>query len=138
MATVDAQLRPVEREEYWELPLAGHSVTRCYVDHAFGLQFWSKSAEFELRIEGPFTLREPGGKKRSLRPMEVHSLGSALGLFQRRVEFARAYKDGHLDILFSGGWELSVSPDPDYEAWELTGDSGRFVSTAGGDLAVWL
>lgn len=130
----------VEHEDHWELlALVGRAVTRCLVDHAFSLQFWSPDAVFELRIDVHFTLREPGGEELSLTPEETTSLGPALRLFRREVSSARAHKNGRLEVLFSDGSSLSVSPDQQYEAWELAADSGqRLVSTPGGDLAVWL
>jgi Family of unknown function (DUF6188) len=136
---MNSQPSLVEHEDHWDLlPLVGRAVTRCLVDHAFGLQFWSPEAEIELRIEGPFTLREAGGEELSLVPEETTSLGPALRLFRREVSSARAHKDGRLEVIFTDGSTLSVGPDQKYEAWELTGSGQRLVSTPGGDLAVWL
>ena len=136
---MNSQPRLVEHQDYWELlPLVGQAVTRCLVDHAFGLQFWSPEAEFELRIEGPFALLEPDGEELSMMPSETRSLGPALCLFRREVSSAKAHKDGRLEVLFSDGSSLYVGPDQQYEAWELTGSGQRLVSTPGGELAVWL
>jgi hypothetical protein len=136
---MSSQPNLVEHEDHWELlPLVGRAVTRCLVDHAFALQFWSPETEFELRIEGPFTLRQPDGEELSLMPEETPSLGPALRLLRREVSSARAHKDGRLEVLFSDGSSLSVGPDQHYEAWELAGSGQRLVSTPGGDLAVWL
>ena len=137
MATVDRQPDLVEHGDHWELPLAGRTVTRCLVDHAFGLQFWSPAAELELRIEGPFCLREPDGSEQAMEPEEIRSLAPALHLFQRKVSSARAYKDGRLEVLFTDGSSLRVVPAEQYEAWEMFGGGQRLVSSPGGELAVW-
>ena len=130
---------PVEHEDHWELlPLIGRAVTRCLVDHALCLQFWSPEVKFELRIEGHFTICEPSGEKLSLVPEETSSLGPALRLLRREVSSARAHKDGRLEVCFSDSSSLTVDPDQQYEAWEFAGSGQRIVSTTGGDLAVWL
>jgi len=128
----------VEHQDRWELPLVGRAVTRCLVDYAFGLQFWSPEADFELRIEGLFSLREPSGEELLMMPEDTSSLGPALRLFQREVSSARAFKDGRLEVVFSDGSALQVAPDQQYEAWEFAGNGQRLVSTPGGELAVWL
>ena len=45
-----------KRERGVALPLKGKQVSRCYVDFAFGIQFFEQE-EVEIRIEGRFYLR---------------------------------------------------------------------------------
>ena len=137
MAGVESQQRLVEHEEHWDLPIRGRSVTRCLIDHAFGLQFWSPETTFDLRIEGPFSLCTPDLGETAITPSQVLSQAPALQLFRKEVCSARAHKGGRLEILFSEGIELRASPSALYEAWEIVGGGQRLVSCPGGGLTVW-
>ena len=54
------------------------------------------------------------------------------------VQRAFAAKDGSLEIDYSNGYQLRISPDI-YEPWELqTEGSFQVVSAAGGGIAIWL
>lgn len=128
----------VEYEEHWDLPrLAGQVVIRCLVDHAFTLRFSPHEEKVEIRIEGPFKIRESNGEEFLMIPEETLSLGPALRVFQREVVSARAYKYGRLQVLFSDGSSLQVDADQEYEAWGFASGRQRIISTPGGNLAVW-
>ena len=59
-------------------------------------------------------------------------------LAMQEVVNADAFKDGHLEVVFSRGTTLRVPTDESFEAWEFVGPDGlRTVSLPGGDLGVW-
>jgi len=65
-------------------------------------------------------------------------MGKALVLIGKTVSKALAQGDGGLGVTFADGTELSVPPDPSYEAWEFAGSDGSIVvSLAGGGLTTW-
>ena len=120
-----------------ELPLNGKTVDRCFVDAAFGLQFFAEHKEITIRIGGKFSVRS-GSEDLHFAPAERVGLGRALVVVGKVVEAGVARKDGSLELRFTDGDALTVPPDPDYEAWELAGPEGMLVvSTPGGGLAVW-
>jgi hypothetical protein len=46
---------------------------------------------------------------------------------------------GHLTVTFDGERKLRVTPDPDYESWQVNSDDGLLiVCLPGGGLSVWL
>ena len=128
----------VKNLDTWDLPLVGLAVSRCFVDAAFGIQFFVPDAEFELRIESTFLLRNADDLVLSMDPEKPSTLGPALVLFKAEVSLARACKDGRLDVCFRNGFGIHVDPCEQFEAWEFVGNQQRVVSIAGGDLAVWL
>lgn len=59
-------------------------------------------------------------------------------LIGQRVTSADADEAGALIVRFSGGTDLLVAPDADYEAWHVSSPDGALVvCTPGGRLAVW-
>jgi len=128
----------IDRGDYWELPLRGEAVARCYVDEAFGLEFGINRRSFVLRIEGSFSVTS-SGKRVEFSPEYRESLGPSLALYGETVESCRAAKSGALDLEFAGGTSVHVEPDDRYEAWELCGEARglRVVCGAGGALSIW-
>lgn len=123
--------------ESLDLPVRGLAVSRCCIDQALLLEFFSKQIEVLVRIEGAFRLRR-SGEVVLLNAEDPQSLGPALALLEQRVDTAQAQARGSLLLQFEDGTELEVDPDPDYEAWELTSTDGlRVVSTPGGGLGIW-
>ncbi len=140
MGVVTRLLAPLEEADHWLLPLQGTLVNRCIVDYAFSLDFQFESREaLTLKLETPFTLARGKREKRFSPGMYPTELGSALGLFRKKVESAVAWKDGRLDVAFSGGIRLHASPDPQFEAWNLSGPRGLLmVCSPGGMITVRL
>ena len=137
MATIHTQYQVVEHGDYWLVPLEGKTVTRCLVDHAFGLELWECAGTTTIRLEGDFVFQEPGGEY-LLSPAHPTALGPALSAIGKTVAAAKVYKDGCLEVHFADGSTLSVKPDAAYEAWEIASTGGlRMVCTPGGSLSIW-
>lgn len=59
-------------------------------------------------------------------------------LVGRTVETAEVDHKGALSVTFEGGSHVRVEPDPDYEAWNVSGPNGALVvSMPGGELSIW-
>lgn len=131
-------MRAIDRGDYWELPLQGEGIARCWVDEAFGLDFGVKKRSFVLRIAGTFSVTS-SGKQAEFSPGERGALGPSLALYGETVESCRAAKTGTLDIEFAGGTSMHVEPDERYEAWELAAEARglRVVCGPGGSLSIW-
>ena len=110
----------VEHDDHWELPLAGRTVTRLLIDFGFGLQFWWQTDDWTITLGRSFILRS-ADHDLTVIPGDMASAGPALECFGKIATSVRAFKDGRLEIAFDGGTRLDASPDPDYEAWELSG-----------------
>jgi len=137
MATINQQSSLIEHGDHWVVPLQGKTVTRCLVDHAFGIELWERDSTTTIRIEGDFILKGYGGEYQ-LSPAHPSALGPALSTIGKAIASARAYKDGCLEVHFADASTLSVKPDTEYEAWEITGAGGlRVVCTPEGSLSIW-
>jgi hypothetical protein len=113
-----------------DLKFAGQRVTAQEAGYTVALVF---SGGYEVRIETPFSLRQPGGDL-EVTPGET-DLPELIG---RVVTVAHADDEGGLRIDFQDGSRLLVAADPDYEAWTAAGPDGlKVVSEPGGGLAVW-
>jgi len=113
-----------------DLTLVGQRVTAQESGYTIALVF---SGGYEVRIETPFLLRQPGGDL-EVTPGET----DPPDLIGRAVAVAYADDEGGLRIDFQDGSRLLVAADPDYEAWTVAGPDGlKVVSEPGGGLAVW-
>jgi len=118
-----------------DLKFAGQRVTAQDAGYTVALVFGvdSSGERSEVRIETPFSLRQPGGDL-EVTPGET-DLPDLIG---RVVTVANADDEGGLRIDFQDGSRLLVAADPDYEAWTVAGPDGfKVVSEPGGGLAVW-
>src|SRR3954452_8262696 len=104
-------------EQTVRIPFAGKTVSRCIVDTAFTLEFGEDEL---LRIEGNFTF-QAGDRQYSMSPEDAEHLGPALRLFGRTVTRSSVRRGGQLAMYFTDETNLRVSPDPQYEAWEIVG-----------------
>jgi len=136
---MSAQADLVEAGDRWLLPLSGLRVTRCLVDFSFGLELLADHQFFTLTIEQAFNVAVAGSGMAEITPAaDPASVCPALALLDRVVQDATAFKDGRLDVRFSDGSTLTVDPHPQFEAWNLTSDSGvRMVALPGGGVASW-
>ena len=128
----------VERDDRWILPFRGTAVTQVQVDAAFGLILDDVGA---VRINGTATLgwADAGSRRETVTlDPERQDVAAGLALFNTQVVSAVAFKSGALRLVFSSGRKLTVKPDPQYEAWTVTGPHRMLiVSPPGGELAVW-
>ena len=137
MATLNQHEQVVEHGDYWVVPLQGKTVTRCLVDHTFGLELWERDRTTTIRIEGDFVFQGYGGEHQ-LSPASPTALGPVLSILGKTITAARACKDGCLEVHFADGSTLSAKPDAEYEAWEIADTGGlHVVCTPGGSLSIW-
>lgn len=127
----------MKKAQNTKLPLHGKTVSRCYVDSAFGIQFFEADEELTLRIESSFYLLY-GDNRFLVSPQEPEKLCQALTLLGKEVDQAFATKDGELHLRFADDTGLIVPPDENFEAWEFTSSTGRLLmSLPSGGLASW-
>lgn len=118
------------------LPLAGAQITAEFNGFIVVLQ---TESGYELQIETDLHLASPtitnvqsppdSGEQRDVDPQ---------AFFAGKVQSAEVSDSGSLSLTMESGNRLSVEPDPDFEAWTLTGPGGyRVVCMPGGKLATW-
>ena len=130
----------VQRDGNWILPVAGANVTQYRLAHSlYRLIMLKPRVSVEVRIEGPFRLSRPGQADVHLQPSAgEETLRPAFELLGLAVREGVAHSGGRLAVHFKDGSTLSVDPDDEYEAWEVTSSWGlRIVAPPGGGLAVW-
>lgn len=111
-------------------------LSRIYVDHAVGLQFFVEQAT-TVRIETPFKILD-GPRELQVIVAQSSTLVHVLNLLHEQLLDANAQSDGTLRLVFANGVVIVVPPDPNYEAWTLEGPAGYLVvCRPGGELAVW-
>jgi Family of unknown function (DUF6188) len=133
-------MRVLDHGNRWSVAIEEAQVLCAIFDWAVTLTVGSPQVEaFDLRIEQPCILVGPDGKEVLLVPDgDPVRLAPVLGLLRRSVMRIDAFKDGHLEIEFEGGYLLSVPAAEDYEPWEISGPDGtRLVSVPGGNVSVW-
>ena len=129
-----------ELRDRWILPVSGHVVERCCFGHDLEIALSAvQGSDFAIQINARFALADPVGRVWQLHPdAGATDLAPVLGLIGLNVDRAEAMKDGTLAIAFADGTSVTVPPDPNYEAWEFTGERGaKLISLPGGDVAVW-
>jgi Family of unknown function (DUF6188) len=87
-----------------------------------------------LVIEKQFVLRDATGNRHELDPNTSRSaLAPVIDLLFQPVTRVTVTDRGTLTLDFGGGARLIVSPDPEYESWELQGKgiSGILVGPGG-------
>lgn len=136
---MDAPKEPVELEDRWLLHYRGMQVVQIRVSHQLTLLLDS-GAQVDVESEAVLSnglLGAPGVAMKRLVP-EHQEVAPALALFGAKVLSSVAFKSGALRLVFHTGKHLSVSPDPQYEAWSARGPGASyFVCRPGGGLAVW-
>jgi hypothetical protein len=127
----------MELADRWLLPYRGMKITRISVDHALTFLLQGQA---EIVIENMATLADRPGRAPDARTVELHpdrqDVASALRLFGATVNSGVAFKTGALRLVL-GHYQLSVRPDPDYEAWNVVGPGDmRLACMPGGQIAV--
>lgn len=133
------QIKLQEENDRWLIPMQGYVVTQCRIDYAFGIELW-KSDEFwfSIRISGNFICRVNDREYHLSAEHAPTEISPALSIIHKPVELAIAKKDGLLELAFSPDIQITVLPNPQYEAWELSGPKGlHLICTPGGNVAVW-
>jgi len=88
----------------------------------------------EIQIENEFTLRH-GGEHKQVKP-DVN-LDFPVELQQQMITRSVIEESGTLDISFDNGVAIRVPPDNDYEAWNITGPTRKYVCGPGGEIVTW-
>jgi hypothetical protein len=121
----------------WELPVVGFEVMHMtfgafLVDiNAYG----DEGADSQIRLVGPFELREPDAERRKLDP-EGDSWEQLAALFALRhdtISKARITKDSELRVEFASGRAIISDGD----AWEMSAPGGVLVVGEPGEPAIW-
>ncbi|MCL8015900.1 DUF6188 family protein [Streptomyces sp. AS02] len=127
-----------EHDDRWTLGLRGLAVTRISVDYQLSLLLGS---DCWVVLEGPCLLSHgsvAGSGPQTMLVPERQDVAAALALFGAKVVSAVAFKTGSVRLVFDNGLHLICQADSSCEAWQITGPGGRrFVSLAGGEVAVW-
>lgn len=118
-----------------DLSIEGETVVRVCFDEA--LTFLTDGG-FELRIETSAAI-ETSSENMMLEPgVPGASAIPVLGFVGSRIDRGEVLESGVLKIFFSSDSGLTVSPDANFEAWELVGPRGmRVVCLPGGGIAEW-
>lgn len=107
-------------EHHWVL--LDHRVTQLVFEpQALRFESWSLDGSTEVRLAGPFTLRQPGGAERLLDPVETPTLAPVLALLRRRLASLTIARDGELVVDFDGGLAIVAPPSTRTDAWEVQG-----------------
>jgi hypothetical protein len=109
------------------------------VDVAFALEMWTHEDTYWINLEGPFKLVIDGREHFVVPERVPETVCPALALYRRVIDTVKMYKRGGLEVQFTDGTCIESEPDPQFEAWHLTGPGGLlFVSMPGNQLAIWL
>ncbi|GII59825.1 hypothetical protein Pth03_82140 [Planotetraspora thailandica] len=130
----------VELDDRWLLPYRGMQVIQIRVSYQLTLDLDS-GAQVDLETEAVLSsgsLRAPDVARTPLTPQR-QDVAPALALFGATILSAVVFKSGVLRLVFHTGAHLNAKPDPQYEAWSVSGsgpDSLRLVCQPGGGVAV--
>lgn len=130
----------VEYPGHWSLLAEPLVLDSLRFDFAVTLVVGLGVDRLEIRIEDVLVLTDPVGRRHELDPEgDTTLLAPLLALLRLDVKRLDAFKDGRLEVEFVAGHVVTVAASVQYEAWGIVGEGGlRFVSTPGGELAVWL
>jgi Family of unknown function (DUF6188) len=105
----------------WEMPVVGGTVIQVRIDFAFGLVIDGPEGDVscEVRISSPFRY-ESSGTSGTVDPAQTERLAPLLVLHNATVVAASATESGRLELRFERDRAISVRPDPNYEAWQLS------------------
>lgn len=127
-----------ELEDRWWLGLRDRTVVSVDADEfSVCVAFGDSSA---LTIESPATFKSgpdhPAIPALMFRPDDTVIISDGLlSLEGQRVRSGVGFKTGSIRLVFDSGAHLLVPFDEHYEAWQLTGPSGRtWISMPGGGL----
>lgn len=119
-----------------ELGLSGKRLQSMQHEYTVVLQiddvhFVAVSSPFTVEVDGDTTCLSPEED-----PEEAFEL--VRQLIGQKINRATVDSAGTLNMVFERGARISVGPDPDYEAWNVSGPDGALVvSMPGGELAIW-
>ena len=114
--------------------LAGDTVTQIRFDYAVTMV----TERSELRIQTEFELVDHDGTHR-IDPEDSGPFATRiLAALHRHVESCEYTEAGSIQVVIAGGLAIAVSPDREFEAWNLAIKRDRLlVSKVGGGIAAW-
>jgi len=107
-----------ETEEGWALALNEARLGYLHVDFRLGLDIADASGTVNLTIETPCRLSTESCET-ILSPDDPPSVAPILALFNADVGKMFVQRTGHLAVEFANGYRLNVSPNDEYEAWQI-------------------
>jgi Family of unknown function (DUF6188) len=130
--------------EQWALPIVGFEVLQVWFSGETYLIVYgtktdaavTEAPHAQLSFGGAFRLLEPNGTLHFLDgggPWEA--LVQVLSLRHAVIESATADRQGHLVVRFEPGFVITAEPDPQYEAWGMSGPGSLILACppGGGD-----
>ncbi len=120
----------MDNHSQWrEWNLEGLEVTQLCFDFQFRVQMWSSERSLLITFGSPIVLNSDNGASLLLDPAQTHTLSPLLSLLFRPAVSFRASSEGHCQLRFQNGSELSCAPDERYEAWGSHG-TGELASAS--------
>ncbi len=114
----------MDNQQWREWNLEGLEVTQLCFDFQFRVQMWSSERSLFITFGSPILLRPNTGEPLLLDLEQTNTLSPLLSLLFRPAVSFRASSEGHCQLRFQNGSELSCAPDERYEAWESHGTGG--------------
>jgi len=126
-----------EEKDRYLILLESFVVSRCYLDYAFGIQFFRDEFNIDIRIEGVFVFND-GSIKMHCDPSIKSTVGPALEVFGLAVQNISAFKTGCLEISFENQKRIFIPSDKNYESWQISSSNGLLiVSLPLEGVAIW-
>ena len=97
---------------------------------AFDYAFTIVTSGSTIRIESYLRLTADGIRT-VIDPEKPERVGDLVDLHRTAIT-GKCFEDGTLELLFSNGSRIDVSPDANYEAWSVTRDGKMVISSPGG------
>lgn len=106
---------------------------RLEFGQALILEVQSLPERIVIRVEGCARLRHMAEERTfdGSNPQDAADAFRGIGDHVSEISISPA---GRLQVLFGDGAELSVEPDPDYEAWQLTRGHQVWIGLPGGGV----
>ena len=115
--------------QWREWSLEGLEVTQLCFNYQFRVQIGFSERSLLITFSSPVILRSKDDEPLLLDPEQTHTLFPLLPLLFRPAVSFRASSEGHCQLGFQNGSELSCAPDERYEAWESLG-TGELTSAS--------
>ncbi|MEO1440291.1 MAG: DUF6188 family protein [Chloroflexota bacterium] len=111
-------------------------VTRCMFDYRFTIQLLVDQLSVDITIESGFMFMNGEGNHQ-LDSEQHNNLGRCLAVLHKSVQQVIMHKSGLLEVKVDA-ISISVPPDANHEAWQVSVTNGlRVIAMPGGALAVW-
>ncbi|MEV3904066.1 DUF6188 family protein [Mycobacterium sp. NPDC050551] len=119
-----------------DLRLCGRTVTSVHVEYTLQVRL---SDTYNVTVESPFRFHLSDRSVELSPEADPDKVRARLSrLVGHRIVDARVSEAGALTIGFDDSTRLTVEPDPNYEAWNVSGPAGFLVvCVPGGELAIW-